>query len=102
MELQEFIEKTISDVTNALHNSSKKMADDKVGEGIPQNHSIKITFDIAVTVNDSEEQKASAISVLGTFGFGGSLKSGTDKQNISRLSFEVPVKIKTNYSSSMY
>ena len=100
MELQEFIEKTISDVTNALHNSSNKMAKDGVGEGIPQNNSINIKFDIAVTVNDTAEQSANAkIAVLGNFGLGGNVKSGTDKQQVSRLSFEIPVKIKTNYSS---
>ena len=96
MELKDFIEMSIQDITNAIHNSSKKMIEDKTGKGIPDHHEINISFDIAVTVGDSNEHSAGAkINVLSTLGFGTGVKSGKEFQEVNRLSFVVPVKIDT-------
>ena len=44
MELKDFIEKSIDEITTAIHNSSKKMIEDKTGRGIPDHHEINISF----------------------------------------------------------
>ncbi len=96
MELKDFIEKSLQDITAAIHNSSKKMIHDKTGKGIPDHKEITISFDIAVTVGDSNEQSAGAkINVLSSLGLGASVKSGKEFQEINRLSFVIPVKIDT-------
>lgn len=101
MELKEFIEKSIIEITSAIHNSSKSMINTGIGNGIPDDKEIMVSFDIAVTVGDrSENEGNTKISVLNTFGIGGSLKSEKDKHEVNRLSFNVPIKIKTlNYPS---
>ena len=45
MELKDFIEKSLQDITAAIHNSSKKMIHDKTGKGIPDHKEITISFD---------------------------------------------------------
>lgn len=96
MELKDFIEKSLQDITSAIHNSSKKMIHDKTGKGIPDHNEINISFDIAVTVGDSNEQSAGAkINVLSHLGLGASAKSGKEFQEVNRLSFVIPVKIDT-------
>jgi hypothetical protein len=96
MELQEFIERSIKEITTALHNSSKDMIKSKTGQGIPDHNEINVSFDIAVTAGDTASQEGSAkIRVLNAFNLGGGAKTATDKQEVSRLSFIVPVRIKT-------
>lgn len=101
MELQEFIERSIKEITTAIHNSSKLMIEKGTGNGVPDHHEINVSFDIAVTAGDTASQEGNAkISVLNAFSFGGGAKTATDKQEVSRLSFVVPVKIKTIGSSA--
>ena len=96
MELKEFIEKSIHDITTAIHSSSKKMIEDKTGNGIPDHHEINISFDIAVSAGDTSESSGNAsIKVLNSIGLGGSSKSGKEIQEVNRLSFVVPVKVNT-------
>lgn len=96
MELKDFIEKSIDEITNAIHNSSKKMIENKTGKGIPDHHEINISFDIAVSAGDTSEQSGGAkISVLSSIGLGVNTKSGKELQELNRLSFVVPVKIDT-------
>jgi hypothetical protein len=96
MELKEFIEKSIMEITSALHNSSQQMIDAKTGKGISDMYEVKVSFDIAVTVFESLEKEGSGkISVAGIAGLGGTKKSGTEKQEVSRITFEVPVILNT-------
>lgn len=96
MELKEFIEKSIHEITTAIHSSSKKMIEEKTGNGIPDHQEINISFDIAVSAGDTTENSGSAtIKVLNTLGLGASSKSGKETQEVNRLSFVVPVKVKT-------
>lgn len=100
MELKEFIEKSIHEITTAIHTSSKKMIEEKTGKGIPYHHEISISFDIAVSAGDTTEKSGSAsIKVLNSIGLGGSSKSGKEIQECNRLSFVVPVRVKTIGSS---
>jgi hypothetical protein len=96
MELKDFIEKSIDEITTAIHNSSKKMIENKTGKGIPDHHEINISFDIAVTVGDTNEHSAGAkINVLNTLGLGTGVKSGKEFQEVNRISFVIPLKIDT-------
>jgi hypothetical protein len=96
MELKEFIEKSIMEITSALHNSSQQMIDAKTGKGISDAFEIKVSFDIAVTVFESMGQEGSGkISIAVIAGLGGTIKSGNEKQEVSRITFEVPVKLNT-------
>ncbi len=96
MELQDFIEKSIKDITSAIHNSNKKMIEDQTGKGISDLYEIKISFDIAVTAGESSEKTGNGkINVLGLVDIGGTVKSGNEKQEVSRITFEVPVILNT-------
>jgi hypothetical protein len=96
MELKEFIEKSIMEITSALHKSSQQMIQDHTGKGISDLYEMKISFDIAVTVFESSEKEGNGkINVLGQVGLGGTIKTGTEKQEVSRITFEVPVKLNT-------
>jgi hypothetical protein len=97
MELKEFIENAISDITSALNKSSQDMIEAKTGNGIPDAHEIKVSFDIAVTVNSNDTKEGGGkINVLGqSISLGGSLKNTKDVEQVSRLTFDVPVYIKT-------
>jgi hypothetical protein len=96
MELKDFIEKSIHDITSAIHSSSEKMLSDKTGKGIPDHNEINLSFDIAVSAGDTTESSGNAsIKVLNSIGLGGSSKSGKEIQEVNRLSFVVPVKVKT-------
>jgi hypothetical protein len=96
MELKEFIEKSIMEITSALHNSSQQMIEDKTGKGISDRYEVKVSFDIAVTVFESSEKEGNGkINVFGQVGLGGTIKTGTEKQEVSRITFEVPVILNT-------
>lgn len=98
MELQNFIETTIKDISVGLHNSNNTMIKDKVGKGIPDLKEINIDFDIAVSASSiNETELKGKITVLG-FGINlsGANAEKLNENNFSRIKFSVPVKIKTN------
>jgi hypothetical protein len=97
MELKEFIQNAITDITTAINKSSQNMIDAKIGNGIPDAKEINITFDIAVTVSSNDTTEGGAkINVLGPYlSLGGNKKNTKDIEQVSRLTFIVPIRIKT-------
>jgi hypothetical protein len=97
MELKEFVQNAISDITTALNKSSSDMIIANTGNGIPDAQEINVTFDIAVTVSSNNTSEGGGkISVLGPYlTLGGNKKQVKDIEQVSRLSFVVPIKIKT-------
>lgn len=95
MELEQFIEETINEIVTAINISSLKMINDKTGAGVSDFKPIEVSFDIAVTIANSDE-KGGKISVLGPW-FGGEAgkKLTTIEQNASRIKFSVPIMLKT-------
>lgn len=97
MELQQFIEQTISQVTSGLHNSSKTMVENKTGRGIPDLQNLLVEFDIAVTAShDTDSEIGGKISVLGiNLSISGKQAQKDITSNVSRIKFTVPIKINT-------
>lgn len=97
MELKDFIQNAISDITTSLHESSAAMIKAETGNGIPDAHEINVTFDIAVTVSSNDiSEGGGKINVLGPYlTLGGNKKQTKDFEQVSRLTFVVPIKIKT-------
>ena len=97
MELQSFIETTLKEITNALYNSSNEMLENKVGNGIPDMKVINIDFDIAVSAStENESEIGGKITVLGIgLNISGNQGEKTSTNNLSRIKFTVPVKLKT-------
>lgn len=97
MELQQFIEQTISQVTSGLHNSSKTMIENNTGGGIPDLQKLIVEFDIAVSASqDSASDFGGKISVLGlNLSIGGNQAQKDVTSNVSRIKFTVPIKLKT-------
>ncbi len=97
MELQKFIEQAVLDIAKAIQNGSNEMKFNGTGNGIPDDNDIKVNFDIAVTVSNNDTTEGGGkISVLGPYlNFLGSKKSEKDVEYVSRLTFSVPIKIKT-------
>jgi hypothetical protein len=97
MELKEFIQNAITDITTALKVSSENMIKANTGNGIPDSVAINVNFDIAVTVGSNDATEGSGkINVLGPFlSIGGNMKSTKDSEQVSRLTFVVPIYIKT-------
>jgi hypothetical protein len=54
MELKEFIEKSIHDITTAIHSSSEKMNSDKTGKGIPDVNRLSFVVTVEVNTIDSK------------------------------------------------
>lgn len=97
MELQQFIEQTMKDITTGLHNSNKGMIDAGSGKGISDLNAMEVNFDIAVTVtNDKGNEVGGRITVLGIgLQLGGSQKQREATEHISRIKFTVPLRLKT-------
>lgn len=97
MELKEFIQNAISDITTSLNKSSEEMINSKTGNGIPDSSAINVTFDIAVTVSSNNTTEGGAkINVLGPYlSLDGNKKNTKDIEQVSRLTFIVPIRIKT-------
>lgn len=95
MELQQFIEKTVKEVSTSLHNSSIKMVEENFGKGISDLNPMMLEFDIAVTVtNDHGANIGGKITVLG-IELGGAKTQKERSEYISRIKFTVPLRLKT-------
>jgi hypothetical protein len=97
MELQTFIETTLREITSGLYNSNKKMVEEKVGKGIPDLKVMNVDFDIAVSASsENESDIGGKITVLGIgLSISGSQTEKININNLSRIKFTVPVKLKT-------
>ena len=97
MELQTFIETTLKEITTGLHNSNRSMLKDEVGIGIPDHNVMNVEFDIAVSASsENGNDVGGKITVLGIgLSIAGSQSEKTNINNLSRIKFTVPVKLKT-------
>lgn len=108
MELKEFIQNAIKDIATAINYSSNEMIESKTGNGIPDANEINVNFDLAVTVSTNEEKEGGGkINVLGPLvSIGGNKKNVKEIEQVSRITFIVPIHIKTigknNYVGAIY
>jgi hypothetical protein len=73
------------------------MLEEKVGTGIPDHKVMNVDFDIAVSASsENESNLGGKITVLGIgLSITGSQTEKTNINNLSRIKFTVPVKLKT-------
>ncbi len=94
MNLQEFIEQTLLQVAKATKNVSKQMQQENLGEGVRDNQSINVSFDVAVTVSqESNSDIKGGLKVLNAFNIGGEAGESTKSENVSRIKLELPLKV---------
>lgn len=94
MNLQEFIEQTILQVAKATKNASEQMQQENLGEGVRDNQSINVSFDIAVTVSqESSTDIKGGLKVLNAVLIGGESGETTKAENVSRIKLELPLKV---------
>jgi hypothetical protein len=100
MNLQEFIEQTLIQIAQASKNVSEQMQSSGIGEGVRDNQSINVSFDIAVTVSqESSTGIKGGLKVLSAVVLGGEKEEAVKAENVSRIKLELPLKIigaKTN------
>jgi hypothetical protein len=100
MNLQEFIEQTLLQVAQASKNVSEQMQSSGIGEGVKDNQSINVSFDIAVTVSqEASTGIMGSLKVLSAVVLGGEKGEAVKAENVSRIKLELPLKIigaKTN------
>lgn len=94
MNLQEFIEQTLLQVAEASQNVSNEMKRKGLGEGVQDNHFIKVNFDVAVTVSqESTKDSKGGLKVLNAFMLGEEKGEALKAENVSRIRLELPIKI---------
>jgi hypothetical protein len=94
MNLQEFIEQTLLQVAAASQNVSSEMKRKGLGEGVQDNHFIKVNFDVAVTVSqESSKDSKGGLRVLNAFMLGEEKGEALKAENVSRIRLELPIKI---------
>jgi hypothetical protein len=81
MDLKEFIENTIIQITDGLNAGHKYVTENKFGTGVDSTHMRRINFDIAVTVNESDKT-----GVGGKLSVANIVKIGSDKEIINNTS----------------
>jgi hypothetical protein len=97
MELQKFIEDTLKQITNGLHNGHHDMLNSGVGRGIRDMGYMEVEFDIALTTSkESNDGVGGKVAVLGGFfSVGGKVAQRDEVNNASRIKFTVPVYLQT-------
>lgn len=96
MELQTFIETTIKQISAALNKSSQDVIDQQIGGGISDLKLMNVEFDIAVSASSENGSQAEGkITVLNVLGIGGRVAETEVSQNINRIKFIVPLRLKT-------
>ncbi len=101
MELKEFIEQTIIDITDGIRSGHEYLEKNKYGKVVEQLYSYKINFDVAVSTS---EEKTSGIKgkilVVNIISAGGKKTTTTQASNLSRIQFKVVLDINTNTNIS--
>ncbi len=102
MNLQEFIQQTLLQVAQASKNVSEEMRANDLGDGVKDKDPIKVSFDIAVTINNESSNEAhGGIKVLEAIVFRGSKSDTLKSENVSRIKLELPLEI-TGANSKSY
>lgn len=101
MELSEFICKTLIDIQSGVQKAQREVKDQKLSgaispvwrkiENVSKDDMRNVAFDIAVVASESSTKEASGeVKVLG-IGIDGAGSASTEKQNVTRIQFEVPI-----------
>lgn len=96
MDLQTFIERTITDIAAGLNKSSQDIIDKSIGGGISDLQHMNVEFDIAVAASSENGTQADGkVTVLSVIGIGGKVSEKEMSQYTNRIKFTVPLKLKT-------
>ncbi|MCM1079127.1 MAG: hypothetical protein NC344_05805 [Bacteroidales bacterium] len=105
MELKEFIKAAVSDITNAVSELQAELDNGAIvnptlpkgeyGKHLMVNNEIReierLNFDVAVTVAESTGQESGVKGGISILGAKTGSESSTKAENVSRLTFSVPV-----------
>lgn len=95
MELKEFIEQTLVQVTDGIRAGHKYITDNSYGKGVSDTKGKEINFDIAVSTNEDKTTGLSGkISVANIFSAGGKDENVSKAANISRIQFKLILFVK--------
>ena len=95
MELQEFIAQSLKQINNGIREGSQHIRNEG-GEGVSNGY-FKIDFDVAVTTNSEETSGLGGkITIASIFQVGEKVEQSAGATNYSRITFSIPVHIKTD------
>lgn len=94
MELKEFINRTINDISDGVFEGHGYMAEKK--SGYIKEQSIKITFDVNITSDDTNTVEGSGkLVVANLISFGGSAENKTGITQYNRVQFSLEAHLDT-------
>jgi hypothetical protein len=100
MELKEFIQQTLVQITEGIREGHKYITENNFGEGVSDSHGKEINFDIAVATNEDKTTGLSGkVSVANIFSAGGKDENVTKASNVSRIQFKLVLFVKAGESS---
>lgn len=92
MDLKEFIENTIIQITEGLNAGHKFITDNKFGLGVDSTQMRRINFDIAITVNESDKTGVGGkINVASMFKIGSDKEFMNNTSSCSRIQFFIDI-----------
>lgn len=114
MELKEFIKTAITDITNAISELQAELQNDAiVNPTLPQSIALKtltiddevrpieqLAFDVAVIATEASELEGEAKAGISIFGAKIGTETNASTQNVSRLSFSIPIVFPTMHVKS--
>jgi len=95
MDLKEFISETLSQIADGFVCAKEKMKGKNIyigGSNISESHQ-KVSFDVAITVVEGTETTGKAGISVWSIGAGISGKSENSSSTVSRIKFDVPIKL---------
>lgn len=95
MELKDFIEQTLIQITDGIRAGHKYIKDNNYGDGVRDEKGKEINFDIAVSTNEDKTSGLSGkISVANIFSAGGKDETMNKASNVSRIQFKLILAVK--------
>ncbi len=99
MELREFINTTLVEIVGGILDAREAVGDLDAGAGVATDFTANesrsrirvVSFDVALTSNDTEEKKKGIGVFLGGIGLGGKAETQASTRSHTRVSFSVPI-----------
>jgi hypothetical protein len=99
MQLKDFIQQTIKEISEGLQESHAVVS--KEGNGVDDSQNINIEFDVAVLSEDhSSDSSGAKLSVASMISLGHDAENKFRSQHTNRIKFSVMLHVKTEHHSN--
>lgn len=94
MELKEFIEQTLIQITDGVQAGHRYIKENSKGEGVDGSTNREVKFDIAIATNEEEKSGIGGkLTVANILSVGGKDESTIKSSNVSRINFSLFVHV---------